>query len=286
MSWTKQCVELQSRCEADMTTLAWFWVYFTAATICLCTTSIGEHKGFASTSILEERPLTSPEATQYYVDAGILVTFPSNTSVQWQQDVLNSLLFAQLAARNEYSRGNDPDGWFGYFQRVLENIGWVMTSTAFSVAVSDHDYFVFSSLALNQMMGNKRWHVEVETFRRFFNTLHDLPDNDTNIQLLYGTAYDKNSTNATNLILCSFGASSDNEVQLSLIMLGFEGVRNTTHAYVKRYLFYIYRAADVKFGKAKSLNMVLNEAIFRKVEPTILGKLGDRVKSMISRTQK
>lgn len=217
-----------------------------------------------------------PTAVHCYVDAGVLVALPANTSTQRQQDVLNSLLFAQLAACKAYSRENDPEGWFSYFEYVLRNIGWVLTSTKFDVAVND-DYFVFASLALNQMTDNEHWDAEVGTFRGLFNTLRGLPDNDTNIQLLYGNTYNER-TQATSLILCSFRVSPDNEVQLRLLMFGFKGIKDTAH----RYLFYVYQAKDVEFGKAKSTAMVLNDDIFKKIKSTIVEKLGDRVKTMIS----
>ena len=39
-----------------------------------------------------------------FVDSGVLATFPTSTSKQRQEDVLYSLLFAQLAADGEYNR--------------------------------------------------------------------------------------------------------------------------------------------------------------------------------------
>ena len=228
------------------------------------------------------RDTTSENTTLCYVDAGVLVTFPGNTSTQWQQDVLDSLLFAQLAARVNHSRGSDPEDWFSRFQYVLNTIGWVMTSTKFNVGVSD-DYFALSSLALNEMAQTMHWDTKVETFRRLFNTLQSLPDNDINIKLLYGTTSSENSStiNATNLIISSFQVSSRNEVQLNLLMLGFQGSQDI----VQRYLFYVYRTADVKFTSAKSSAMVLNQALFRKVKPTILKMLGDKAKTMISKVE-
>lgn len=255
----------------------WMCVVVVSA-LCFCSTIEGK-------DITSSRDNTSENATLCFVDAGVLVTFPGNTSTQWQQDVLDSLLFAQLAARVNHSRRSDPEGWFSRFQYVLHSIGWVMTGTKFNLAVHD-DYFVLSSLALNQLAQMEHWNTNVETFRRLFNTLHGLPDDDINIKLLYGTATtnDFSSTsiiNATNLILSSFNVRSHNEVQLDLLMLGFEGSRDA----VQRYLFYVYKTANIKFETTKSSTMVLNQAIFRKVKPAISKMLGDRAKTMISKVE-
>lgn len=250
-----------------MTLLALYCV----ASILLSLFCTGEAKGITTT--LRE------EALQCYVDAGVLVAFPGNTSLKRQQDVLNSLLFAQLAAGKNYSRENDPEGWFSYFEYVLQNIGWALTSTKFDVVVGD-DYFVLASLALNQMVETEHWVADVETFRGFLNALHSLPDEDTSIQLLYENSYNK-STNAISLVICSFLESPDNKVQLSLLTFSFKGLRDTTH----RYLFYVYRAQDVVFSKAEATTMALNDDVFKKVKQTVIEKLGDRVKTMISQVK-
>lgn len=101
-----------------------------------------------------------------YVDGGALVTFPAMTSSHNQQDVLNSLLFAQLAADKQHDRHANPGEWFDYFEYVVQNIGWVLTSMKYDVEVSE-DYFVFSSLALNLLEKNESAGKDVETFRRF-----------------------------------------------------------------------------------------------------------------------
>ena len=227
---------------------------------------------------LEEpsKKATGDPAVQCYVDSGVLVTFPKDTSSLRKEDVLNSLLFAQLSADKTYNRETDTENWFSYFEYILQNIGWVLTSTKFDVEVGG-DYFVFASLALNQMAGNSWKEADIETFRSFFNTLHGLPDTDASVQILYSNTY-SDSTHGSSLILCSFKETPEKEVQLSLLMLGFEGLNESAY----RYLFHAYRAKGVTFSKAETSNMVLNEDVFQKIRATIIEKLGDKVKTMIS----
>lgn len=216
------------------------------------------------------------DSTRCFVDSGVLVTFPASTSKQRQEDVLNSLLFAQLAADKEYNRLDDPLNWFSYFEYILRNVGWVLTNLKFQIDPGE-DYFVFSSLALNQMIKNGSETKDVETFRKIFNILHSLPDTDPSIEILYRNTFNETSQ-ASSLILSSFEETEDKGVQLKLIMIGFEGVDEELH----RYLFHVYDSKRVSFPEAKSTTMVLNEDTFAKIRASIIEKLGDKIKTMIS----
>lgn len=227
----------------------------------------------------DQRNTTSTEVDEpviCYVDDGALVTFPAMTSSHNQQDVLNSLLFAQLAADKQYDRQANPGEWFDYFEYVVQNIGWVLTSMKYDAEVSE-DYFVFSSLALNLLEKNESAGKDVEMFRRFFNALHSLPNTDRSIEVLYGKAYDQ-SINASSLILCSFIETPDKAVKLNLMMVGFSGIDEKVY----RYLFHVFDARSLTFSKVKSSTMVLNEHTFAKVRASVLEKLGDKVKTLIS----
>lgn len=215
-----------------------------------------------------------------YVDSGIVVTFPADVEIQRQQDVLDSLLFAQLSADKSHQRQTDPSNWYSYFDYILQNIGWVLSSIDFDVDVTKKPTFVMSSLALNQMVQNGSSAEEVEVFRKIFNVLHSLPDKDPLIELLYKNIYNDDS-NAASLILASFEVSKTKEVTLKLIMFSLEATGEAAY----RYLLHLYDSKNVTFSKAKSSTMVLNEQIFDKIRSTIVEKLGDKVKSMISELQ-
>lgn len=227
----------------------------------------------------EKQPSSGEGLMSCYVNGGSLVTFPTATTKQRQQDIQYSLLFAQLAADKGYSREVDPQGWFTYFQYIIRNIGWVLTNLKFDVDVSD-GYFVFSSMVLNLMTKNGRATKDIATFRRFFNALHSLPDTDPSIEVLYGKIYDQ-KTYATSLILCSFKETPDKEAQLDIVMIGFGGL--TEEAY--RYLFHVYNSEDVTFDEAESCSMVLNEEVFEKVRESIVEKLGDKIEMYIKEVE-
>src|SRR5271166_20030 len=66
------------------------------------------------------------------VVAGSIVAFAPGISEQHRQDVLQSLLLAQLAANAKADRQKDPAGWFTAYQAVLEQAAWVVEASATS----------------------------------------------------------------------------------------------------------------------------------------------------------
>jgi len=61
--------------------------------------------------------------------AGSLVAFAPGVSAQHQQDVLQSLLLAQLAANAKADRHKDPAAWFRAYSSVLEQAAWVVEAS-------------------------------------------------------------------------------------------------------------------------------------------------------------
>jgi hypothetical protein len=76
---------------------------------------------------LQDAGLAGPLAA---VVAGSIVTFVPGISEQHRQDVLQSLLLAQLAANAKADRQKDPAGWFTAYRGVLEQVAWVVEGAA------------------------------------------------------------------------------------------------------------------------------------------------------------
>lgn len=81
----------------------------------------------AKLSALQDAELAGPSAA---VVAGSIVAFAPGISDQHRQDVLQSLLLAQLAANAKADRQKDPAGWFTAYRGVLEQIAWVVEGSA------------------------------------------------------------------------------------------------------------------------------------------------------------
>ena len=68
--------------------------------------------------------LAANSGEQGFVDAGALVSFVDKISKQARNDVLNSKLFAQLAADYLYNRKTQSQEWYNKYVEILSQIGW------------------------------------------------------------------------------------------------------------------------------------------------------------------
>jgi hypothetical protein len=75
---------------------------------------------------LQDAELDGPSAT---VVAGSILAFAPGLSDQHRQDVVQSLLLAQLAANVKADRQKDPAGWFSAYRGVLEQVAWVVEAS-------------------------------------------------------------------------------------------------------------------------------------------------------------
>ena len=67
-----------------------------------------------------------------YVNDGSLVSFVAGVDKQFQEDVLNSTLLAQLAANKKFDREQDSRNWYTFYKTVLENVGWTLQGFGFT----------------------------------------------------------------------------------------------------------------------------------------------------------
>jgi hypothetical protein len=63
------------------------------------------------------------------VVAGSIVVIDQGVTGQHQQDVLQSLLLAQLAANAKADRHKDPTTWYRAYQETLTPVGWVVEAS-------------------------------------------------------------------------------------------------------------------------------------------------------------
>lgn len=216
-----------------------------------------------------------------FLDSGILVSFPENADSQSQQDVLISLLFAQLAADASYKRMDDASRWYDMFDNILQNVGWALSNEGVYVNSTLEPTFVMASVALNLVATNKDLsfsEADIEVLRKAFNYFHTLSNEDPLVSLFYGTDYDE-ATKGANLIIASFETADTKETVLKLVM--FEIEKSDSDDSAPRFLLHVYSSKSAVANAARTSKMVLNEASFSSVRATILAKLGDRVQKLI-----
>jgi hypothetical protein len=68
-----------------------------------------------------------------YVVLGSIIYFDPTVSIQAQQDVLQSILIAQLAAGKKVDRYSKPQDWNEQYQTVLSQLGWHTANSQFEL---------------------------------------------------------------------------------------------------------------------------------------------------------
>ena len=80
---------------------------------------------------------TKTDVEQSFMNDKSLVSFVSEVSEQRRQDVLHSVLLAQLAANKKFPEEDQIKEWYDEFVNVLSNIGWAFQSASFTPFTSE-----------------------------------------------------------------------------------------------------------------------------------------------------
>ncbi|KAA0982428.1 hypothetical protein [Pseudomonas sp. ANT_J28] len=117
-----------------------------------------------------------------FINAGAVVLLSSTLLEQERQDVLNSVLFAQLVANKKYPGFDRADGWYETYQGVLKD-SWLQRSVAWdSFAVDDA-----SKRAMVNWVENRLEATSARTIAhvmRAFNDIAHVPGNHPAIERL------------------------------------------------------------------------------------------------------
>lgn len=90
---------------------------------------------------------------QAFIADKSLVSFAADLASQARQDVLNSVLLAQLAANKQADIGKDLKGWYKAFISVLQQVGWVIEKEQQDRFKSKHSLFEVEEVIIEILSG-------------------------------------------------------------------------------------------------------------------------------------
>lgn len=82
--------------------------------------------------------LPSKNSSHYYIDGGAVVVFESQQPSQLVNDVLESILYAQMMASHAYSRFSEFSQWYAAHIKAYEEIGWTIYTSDFELSIDNH----------------------------------------------------------------------------------------------------------------------------------------------------
>jgi len=205
------------------------------------------------------------------VDGGI-VGCDATVSALHNQDVLNSMLLAQLAANKAFNRDSDCENWYKKYREVLEQIGWVIDEFQFTEFDSHGSSFEMSDAVIKILQSIAGGAGRAQVAQAAIDALKALPEGSFGRKL-----WDHSSSDTNKGAFQISGATEVNgNVQMSLGCFHFHAHQSSTSI-----LWFSYSSSSTHLY-TDGESVTLNEQIFEKVRQQIIDKLGDRVSQYIA----
>lgn len=211
----------------------------------------------------------SDDPTGYVVD-GSMVSFVANLDPQFQSDVLNSTLLAQLAANKKYDRETNTVEWYKFYRNVLENVGWVVQSFDFLKYNASGDSFTVNSVVVDVLKAIATGN-EIAIVAQSLDALKALSGDDGRLVLWDSSTH---SASAGNFQL-GVASMSGGNVIMKLGTFYFSTTESTTS-----FLWFSYSSTEMSLYKGGQ-SIVLNEEIYSKVRQTVIDKLGKAAQDFV-----
>lgn len=204
------------------------------------------------------------------VTPGALISFVAGIPPGQKNDILNSILFAQLAASAQYDREDEPVEWYGFYRFVLENVGWVIPNYEFKGFSGESTSFTAQEAILD-LIAALAGQSGLDLVKSTLSSFSDLSDEDKRVLLFSGTSANKPNG--------SFQVSPAN-ISDGVVQLTFGTFYYKTDVNVTRVLFFRFENSRTEFfvGGTKA---ELNEEIYKTVRQDILDKLGDNARRLV-----
>ena len=225
----------------------------------------------------DSKPSNDTEYTEAYVDAGELVLLDKNLTNMHSQDVLTSLLFAQLAANFKYNRTGDVKKWSNYYGQILGQVGWVLEKSYFRRIEID-DFFIVSDFII-KLFEKDFSGIDKDTFKylgQFLNRFDEVQlEDDVTVDMFYNITNDKSSVSFAVTLTSEDGEGS---LQMYTIQVSFKAQCEMS----KAYLFYLLDSECVGGGINVGVSQyLLNKAVFSKSRDVIVKRLGSRIEHYV-----
>lgn len=217
-------------------------------------------------------PLSTPTEgkKEAYVNNGSLVSFVNNVPEKQRVDVLNSSLFAQLAANKQHDPYNDTENWYKFYTKVLRNIGWVIQDFEFTEYKTSERDFKLSQLTLQILSGLVGGKAEI--MKVLQDTLDGLAKDPEGVSL-FGSK--SSSANKGKFLIAPCAVDSGNQVTVALLGLHFEATKKA-----ENFFFFTWKSSDIKLWVSTQA-CTLNEDLYEQVRKDIRQKLGDKAKTNV-----
>ena len=210
--------------------------------------------------------------------------FASSVSAENRQAVMDSMLFAQLAANKQVPKGDDDNtdntiDWYNAFCDILLYLGWTAKSFEFSEVEAHGPTFSINSAFLKMLSdfviaaGLKDGSKILDGIKNMISTLES--DQSGEYFTIYSHFHQNARQHAFDIGLVTQDPNADPEVSVPILVLfAFDMNVNASKLQV---LWATYESSSTHVKSAQN-QVILNKKMFQKVQYTVETRLGDRLK--------
>ncbi|TFK81631.1 hypothetical protein K466DRAFT_666998 [Polyporus arcularius HHB13444] len=204
------------------------------------------------------------------VAAGSSVSFVGNLPAQMKSDVLNSTLFAQLAANKQFDRQEQTTKWYDYYKYVLETVGYNVQSFDFARMSDANSYLTVDNLLLKLAEAYLSG-AELALFTTMINSLKDAKNQGA------VTLFDSSSKSFSKANF-QLGVAADTQGN-AMFKIGayYYGAQQN----IDRVLFFTFGSQKVEFYAGNQTMLLVNQ-VYSQVRKEIVAKLGANAKDLVS----
>jgi hypothetical protein len=149
-----------------------------------------------------------------FVNAGAVVLLSSALLEQERQDVLNSVLFAQLVANKKYPEFTLGDGWYDTCQGVLKD-SWLQRAVAWDSFGTDAESKRAMVQWVESRLEDQAGNITIAGIAGVFNDIAQLPCNHPATELLR-----EQMSRQKNIEVSGTPAEAVSDVRLQIIVVG------------------------------------------------------------------
>lgn len=225
----------------------------------------------ADDAVISEQLQLKDNQTSAYVNAGSLVTFESGVSALHQEDFLNSILLAQLAADKKFNRHDQVIDWYRFYCEVLTNIGWPTGNFEFT-KYNEGGAQVEVDKVIIQILTALAGGVASAVLLATIKALGDLPGDDKRFVLFRQRSQHLDSAN----FQISRVVETNGVLQVNMGVAHFKSDQRQI-----RFLWFSFDSSKIELYKGGQ-NILLSEDTYSKVRQAVKNKLGDNAINFVA----
>lgn len=209
----------------------------------------------------------SASKEQGFVVAGSLVSFVGNIGTQEREDVINSTLLAQLAADKKFDRKKQTEEWYGYYVKVLSELGWVLRDFSFKKYKSSEETMNISTAILDVLHAN----VNQKEITGVKKTIHSLQraENEPWWVIFSNRSSGPSADGNLQVLLCKVDSTSQVAMSIGCFCFSAETIE-------KQWLWYDYISANMSLHWSTQTS-TLNMTFYNQIRDEVIKKLHDRI---------